>query len=93
MKQITPEKRKTAPFIAFILSMLLAGLGQIMNGQIKKGFIILISCISINIVTYLIQFQYADIVNIFLYLYAAYDAYKLSKTLKGGKSVSEFKFF
>lgn len=93
MKEISPEKRKTAPIISFLMSVLLVGTGQIINGQIKKGILMLVLSIVINLIFIKINFQYAEIVKLFIYLYSGYDAYKLSKTLKNGRPVKEFKFF
>ncbi len=44
------EKGKHNPGIAAVLSFVFSGLGQIYNGQIKKGlFVIFLSCLSIFI--------------------------------------------
>jgi len=44
------EKEKHNPGIAAVLSFIFSGLGQIYNGQIKKGlFVIFLSCLSIII--------------------------------------------
>jgi TM2 domain-containing membrane protein YozV len=44
------EKEKHNPVVAAVLSFIFSGLGQIYNGQIKKGlFVIFLSCLSIFI--------------------------------------------
>lgn len=92
-KIVTSESRKTSPIIAFILSILLVGTGQIINGQWKKGLLMLILSIIINIIFWKTNFVYAEIIKLLIYLYSGYDAYKAAKALKSGKEINEFKFF
>lgn len=93
MKKITSEKRKTAPIIAFLFSLLLVGLGQILNGQVRKGILMFLVSLLFNLIMMETSFVYMEIIRIIVCLYSGYDAYKLAKTLKKGKEVSEFKFF
>ena len=93
MKEISPEKRKTAPIISFIMSILLVGTGQMINGQVKKGILMLVISLIINFIFIKFNVQYSEIIKLCIYLYSGYDAYKLTKSLKSGKTVKEFKFF
>ena len=65
-----------SPIIAVVISFLLPGIGQVVQGETKKGLImfviaIILSALSLYVLAlfYIISFIYA--------IYAAYDAYKM----------------
>ena len=65
-----------SPIIAAVISFLLPGIGQVVQGETKKGLImfviaIILSALSLYVLAlcYIISFIYT--------IYAAYDAYKM----------------
>jgi len=74
---------RTNPFIAVILSVIVPGSGQIYNGEVKKGWLILGSCVSLGALTYWIEgLNKITIALAFLLLWlsAIVDAYKVATT-------------
>ncbi|MBP2143658.1 TM2 domain-containing membrane protein YozV [Methanococcus voltae] len=72
------------PILAGILSFLIVGAGQIYNGQIKKGILLLIAgLISGFLMFFLIGFILLPIV----YIYAIYDAYTTADKINKGEIV------
>lgn len=60
-----------------ILSFIIPGLGQALNGDKKKGIIMFIIVIFLNIFIYFfINNQFGHLISIAYSLYAGYDAYK-----------------
>ena len=74
---------RTNPFIAVILSTIVPGSGQIYNGDVKKGWLILGSCVSLATLTYWIEglnkITFA-LAFLLLWLSAIVDAYKVART-------------
>ena len=70
------------PVLAAILSFLIVGLGQIYNGQIGKG-IVLIICYVISIVLCTILIGIPLLV--ILWIYGIYDAYNTAKKINAGE--------
>jgi len=70
------EKKKYAqkkiPVLATILSLLIIGLGQLYNGDMKKG-------VMLFIVGVLAGFFSAGIGWLFIGIYSAFDAYRVAK--------------
>ena len=63
-------------YLAAILSFLIPGLGQAYAGDIKKGVIyFVIAVIVMLIVSFVFVEWFYFIVNLFISIYAAYDAY------------------
>lgn len=66
--------------LAAILSFLIPGLGQAYAGDIKKGIIFfVIAVIMILIVNLIFREWLYNIINLAISLYAAYDAYQMTK--------------
>ena len=68
---VQPQVQRKDPILAAILSLILAGLGQIYVGATRRGIIYLI----ITIVLYVIFFP----AGLIFAIYTIYDAYKLAK--------------
>lgn len=70
------------PFLALLLSVILPGLGQIFNREIKKGLVIFGSGLSLGLLSYwLVGFNKiaAALALLLLWISAAIDAYKIAK--------------
>lgn len=67
--------------LAAVLSFLIIGLGQIYNGEIAKGLILLIVSYLCIALAFLIV---PLIVGIILWIYAIYDAYDTAKKINEG---------
>lgn len=64
------------PIISAILSFIIPGLGQLINGDVKKGVILFVIAVIMGIIaSWIFRSWLAHIINIFISLYAAYDAY------------------
>ena len=74
------------PFIAAILSFIFPGLGQLYNGDFKKGLILqtayLIS-LALGVIFYL--FFITFLIAIVVLIFAVYDAYTEAEKVKSGK--------
>ena len=71
-----------SPGLAAVLSFFIVGLGQIYNGQIGKG-IILIICYAISIALCLVMI--GSILLPILWIYAIFDAYGTAKKINAGE--------
>jgi hypothetical protein len=70
-------------FIALPLSLILPGLGQIYNREIKKGLVIFACCLSLGLFSYWISgFNKiaAALALLIVWISAAVDAYKVAET-------------
>lgn len=83
---VTPDKRKTSPVVAAVLSVLLVGLGQMLNGQLAKGLVMLVAALVIGAIT-------GGIVAPIVWAISAIDAYRCCKKLESGMSIAAFSFF
>jgi TM2 domain-containing membrane protein YozV len=74
---------QTNPLIALLLSIIVPGVGQLYNREVKKGWVILGSCLSLGALTYwfagLNKITVA-LALLLLWLSAIVDAYKVAKT-------------
>jgi TM2 domain-containing membrane protein YozV len=75
------QVQKKNPWISLILSLIITGVGQIYNGQIKKGIILLVAFI----VVYLIFWPLALIIWIF----GMYDAYSTAGKINNGDHITD----
>lgn len=67
---VVPQKN---PFFAAILSFVIPGLGQVYNGQVEKGIVLVL----LGVIAYLLWSAGIGIIFSFiLWVYAIYDAYK-----------------
>lgn len=82
----TPQSQEKNPGLAAVASALVPGLGQIYNGQILKGIVIMI-LMGISI---LLAFIIIGIFTSFiLWVYAVYDAYDTAKKINAGEIIPE----
>lgn len=72
------------PTVAVLLSCLVVGLGQMYNGQIVKGIVLLGVSIGVCVI-----FPYLSCV---CWVVAMIDAYKIANKLNDGKTVGEWEF-
>lgn len=73
--QIMEEKYMMA-IISAILSFIIPGLGQVINGDIKKGIILFVLALIMGIIAgWIFRTWIVYIIDLFIALYAAYDAY------------------
>lgn len=85
-------QQKTKPrnaFIAFILSLMLPGLGQIYNGQIKKGILFFVLCLLNPLLfgisrgaTFFYGYVFLFLIELIIRIYAIVDAIKYANRLK-----------
>ncbi|MEA4957913.1 hypothetical protein SDC9_32104 [bioreactor metagenome] len=74
-------KDEKSPGLAAVLSFLIIGLGQIYNGEIAKGLILLVvSYICVALFFLIIP----PIIAVILWIYAIYDAYNTAKSINEG---------
>lgn len=84
--QDNPQEAKNAG-IAGVASIVLPGLGQIYNGQTRKGIaLVIIAVFSLYLlVSYrTIVSELADLLYLVVLLYSAYDAYSTAKAINLG---------
>lgn len=81
-----PDQRKTSPTVSSLLSILLVGLGQMINGQGVKGLLMMIAGITIGAIT-------GGIAAPLIWIVSAIDAYMCANKLKQGKPIGKFSFF
>jgi TM2 domain-containing membrane protein YozV len=80
---VHPVKEKS-PELAALLSFLIVGVGQIYNGQVGKGVIILIAAVISGV---LWTIGIGVIFSIIIWIYAIYDAYTTAKKINAGEIV------
>lgn len=85
-KMIYPDKRKTSPTVALLLSIILVGLGQMVNGQLIKGLLMLIAAMTLGALT-------GGIAGIVIWIVSGIDAYICTSKLKQGRPIGRFNFF
>ena len=95
VKQISPAgyqetyqgniQNQKSPGLAAVLSFFIVGLGQIYNGQITKGLLLLLGAI-ISGVLMLILIGF--IFWLIIWLYAIYDAYNTAKRINSGEIIT-----
>ena len=75
MASIMVNKKSEA--LSLILSLLIPGLGQIYNGQVKKGAIMIVAAVVCSFVMFL--FFPLAFLYLVLWIYGMYDAFKDAK--------------
>lgn len=85
-KFVYPDKRKTSPVVATILSILLVGLGQMLNGQLIKGLLMLLGGMVLGAIT-------GGIASVVVWVISGIDAYMCANKLKQGQPIGRFSFF
>ena len=70
------------PVLAAILSFLIVGLGQIYNGEIRKGIILIIA----YVISIALCFVYVGLILVpILWIYGIYDAYTTANKINAGE--------
>lgn len=84
---VTPDKLVLQPIVAALLSVfVLNGLGQMINGQVGKGLLLLGLQVILGIIT-------CGISVIPGYIVIGIDAYKCAQALQDGKTIGKWGFF
>ncbi|MDD4096313.1 MAG: zinc ribbon domain-containing protein [Clostridiaceae bacterium] len=83
---VTPDKLVIEPIIAVVLTFVLFGLGQMLNGQVGKGFALFGGQIALAFVTMGLSILPG-------YIFVCIDAYMCAKALKEGKTIGKWSFF
>ena len=83
---VTPDKLRVSPAAAAVLSVLVVGLGQMLNGQLPKGLCILAAGMVLGGIT--VGFG-APVI----WVLSAVDAYLCAKKLSQGQSIGAWSFF
>ena len=66
--------------LAAILSFIVAGLGQALSGDLKRGIIFFVAqCFIAMFVSFIFKQNIMYLINTAFALYAAYDAYKMNQ--------------
>ncbi|WP_458454126.1 hypothetical protein [Methanobrevibacter sp.] len=69
-------KNMVNAIISAILSFIIPGLGQAINGDVKKGVVLLVIALIMGLIaSFIFRSWIVYIINICISLYAAYDAY------------------
>lgn len=84
--KVYPDKLKVSPAVAMILSLLLVGLGQMINGQLIKGLLIFVVAVILGVVS-------GGWLAPVIWILSAIDAYMCANKLKRGKPIGRFSFF
>jgi hypothetical protein len=72
--------------MALLSGLCLAGIGQMIMGQVLKGFTILFGAMILSLVT-------GGIAIPFIWAFGGIDAYMIAKKLNNGQSVGKWEFF
>lgn len=83
---VTPDKLVVEPAVAVVLTFLLVGLGQMINGQVAKGLVILFCHIAFAVFT-------IGLSALPVFVLICMDAYKCAQALKEGRSIGKWSFF
>ena len=67
-----------SPIVAAIISFFFPGIGQVVQGETKKGIIMFVAAIVISIILTYALGTIGNIIYLIYAVYAAYDAYNLS---------------
>ena len=89
---ITPDELKVEPTIACILSIFVTGLGQMLNGQLEKGLILLIGGYIFVFAISLLTCGIGAISAPILIVFSALDAYKCAQRLQSGQSIGKYEW-
>ena len=84
---VYPDQCRLSPWSAAFASMMVCGLGQLVNGQISKGIVIFFS-------NYLLFYLFDSLwISFFYQLAMIVDAYLCAATLHLGRPIGRFAFF
>ena len=84
INQSTPAAGEKNAGLAALASLIIPGAGQVYNGQIAKGLIIMV----LNVISFLsIAVLIGFITTPVIYIYAIYDAYQTAEKINSGQVV------
>lgn len=89
---VTPDKLSVEPIVACVLSILLTGLGQMINGQIEKGLLLLFGGMTVVLFISFITCGFGAILSPLLAVISALDAYNCAKRLQNGQTIGKYEF-
>ena len=89
---VTPDKLKVEPAIAALLSFLLTGLGQMVNGQVEKGLTLLFGGMAAVFIITLITCGIGAITAPVVIIVSIIDAYKCAQILQSGRPIGKWEF-
>ena len=87
---VSPEQCRLGPGVAALLSVLPVGLGQMLNGQLAKGLLMLVGSMVVDVVIGMLTGL--NIALIF-WVISGVDAYLCAKKLRSGMPIGKFSFF
>ena len=89
---VYPSSLSLEPALAALLSAVIVGLGQMVNGQLEKGIILMfVGYISVTIVS-LLTCGFGLIMFPVLLTVSAIDAYKCAEKLQSGQCIEKYEF-
>lgn len=77
--QEAAQAKNKNPILALILSLIICGVGQMYNGQVLKGIVLLAACLIMYFIFWGISF--------IIVIYAMYDAYTTAVKINNGEAV------
>ncbi len=83
---VTPDKLKVQPGVAALLSVLVVGLGQMINGQLAKGLVLIGGAMVLGVIT-------CGIAAIPCWVISGIDAYKCAQALAEGRTIGKWSFW
>ena len=89
---VTPDKLKVEPAVATLLSFLLTGLGQMVNGQVEKGLTLLFGGVAAVFIITLLTCGIGSISAFVLVGISMIDAYKCAQILQSGRPIGKWEF-
>ena len=77
------------PVLAAILSFIITGLGQLYNGDVKKGVLLFVGQILVVLILWRISWTIGSLVSFGIWAYGVYDAYT-SAQAAGGANITQW---
>ena len=89
---VYPSSLSLEPSLSALLSIVIVGLGQMVNGQLEKGLILMfVGYISVTIIS-LLTCGFGFIMFPLLLTVSAIDAYKCASKLQSGQCIDKYEF-
>lgn len=89
---VYPSSLSLEPSLSALLSIVIVGLGQMINGQLEKGLILMfVGYISVTIIS-LLTCGFGFIMFPLLLTVSAIDAYKCAAKLQSGQCIDKYEF-
>ena len=89
---VTPDKLALEPNIACLVSIIIVGLGQMINGQLEKGLLLLFGGMVAVLVISFITCGIGVVIYPLLIVISALDAYNCAKRMQIGESLGKYEF-